>query len=119
MCFSRFSELSVQCLKRFVYLLPLLVMVGCAGVKNYPVGKSFVYDNAVNLTVPNVNKERKKLLEELVRANTELKDFSYTVSHDLKAPLRGISSIVRWLSEDYCDSLDGKGQEYLNKLLIR
>ncbi|MCP3921725.1 MAG: PAS domain S-box protein, partial [Desulfobacterales bacterium] len=66
-----------------------------------------------------VEEQRETLLGDLVRANSELKDFSYTVSHDLKAPLRGISSIAKWLSEDYSESLDKKGQEYLDKLLIR
>ncbi len=66
-----------------------------------------------------VEEQRETLLGDLVRANSELKDFSYTVSHDLKAPLRGISSIAQWLSEDYSDSLDKKGQEYLDKLLLR
>ncbi len=66
-----------------------------------------------------IEEQRKTLLEDLVCANTELKDFSYTVSHDLKAPLRGINSIVRWLSEDYSKSLDKKGNEYLDKLLLR
>ena len=66
-----------------------------------------------------VEEQRKILLDDLVRANSDLKDFSYTVSHDLKAPLRGISSIANWLSEDYSESLDKKGQEYLDKLLLR
>jgi len=64
-------------------------------------------------------KQQEILLNDLVHANSELKDFSYTVSHDLKAPLRGISSIAQWLSEDYSESLDKKGQEYLDKLLLR
>ncbi len=66
-----------------------------------------------------VEEQRKKLLEDLVHTNTELQDFAYVVSHDLKAPLRGISSIVQWLSEDYADSLDEKGMEYINKALLR
>ncbi|MCP4694767.1 MAG: response regulator, partial [Desulfobacterales bacterium] len=49
----------------------------------------------------------------------ELQDFAYVVSHDLKAPLRGISSLTQWLSDDYEDVLDEAGREYLDKLLIR
>ncbi len=66
-----------------------------------------------------IEEQRKTLLRDLVCVNTELRDFSYAVSHDLKAPLRGISSIVRMLSEDYSESLDKKGREYLDKLLLR
>ena len=36
---------------------------------------------------------------ELARANTELKGFAYIVSHNLKAPLRAISSLVNWLND--------------------
>ncbi len=59
------------------------------------------------------------LKNKLVRANTELKDFTYLASHELQAPLRGISSITSWLSEDYSELFDQKGREYLEKLLIR
>ncbi|HEY9650370.1 MAG TPA: hypothetical protein V6C95_06885, partial [Coleofasciculaceae cyanobacterium] len=38
-----------------------------------------------------------QLLEEVESANQELNDFAYVVSHDLKAPLRGISTIADWL----------------------
>ena len=39
-------------------------------------------------------------LEELQRANQELDQFAYVVSHDLKAPLRGISTLVNFIQED-------------------
>ena len=57
-----------------------------------------------------------KLLLELQIANQELKDFAYIVSHDLKAPLRGIISLADWLVTDYCDRLDDEGQEMLELL---
>ncbi len=61
----------------------------------------------------------KILVKDLERINTELEDFAYIVSHDLKAPLRGISSLTRWLVEDYSGKLDEKGHQYLDKLLAR
>lgn len=46
----------------------------------------------------------------------ELKDFAHVVSHDLKAPLRGITTVSNWLQDDYAKELAGEGREYLNTL---
>ncbi|MBW4519387.1 MAG: response regulator [Scytolyngbya sp. HA4215-MV1] len=54
-----------------------------------------------------------QLMAELATANQELKDFAYIVSHDLKAPLRGIASLAVWLLKDYGDRLDENGKEML------
>jgi PAS domain S-box-containing protein len=51
--------------------------------------------------------------EALVRSNRELDDFAYIASHDLKAPLRGISNYATFLIEDYADKLDQGGKEKL------
>jgi len=57
--------------------------------------------------------ERTKQLEV---ANQELEAFSYSVSHDLRAPLRGINGFSTALSEDYKEKLDKKGNEYLDRV---
>ncbi len=49
-------------------------------------------------------------------ANAELDAFSYSVSHDLRAPLRAIDGFSQILSEDYLDQLDEQGQQYLRKV---
>lgn len=60
-----------------------------------------------------------QLLEEVKSANQELNDFAYVVSHDLKAPLRGISSIADWLLTDYATQFDQEGKELISLMISR
>ena len=63
--------------------------------------------------------ELERTNQEVKNINQELKDFAYIVSHDLKAPLRGIKTIAEWISTDYADKLDDNGKEQMNLLASR
>lgn len=66
-----------------------------------------------------MEEEYKQLVEKLEKANRELKDFAYVVSHDLKAPLRGIKTLVEWFTTDYADKVDEDGERQLKLLTSR
>ena len=58
--------------------------------------------------------QRTAQIEEI---NQELKAFTYSISHDLKAPLRAIQGFALALQEDYGDCLEDLGQEYTSRLI--
>jgi signal transduction histidine kinase len=54
--------------------------------------------------------------EELEQSNRELLSFSYSISHDLRAPLRAINGFAHALAEDYGERLDAAGRDYIARL---
>ncbi len=61
--------------------------------------------------------ERKRAENALQIANMELEAFSYSVAHDLRAPVRGMSGFARVLLDDYGNKLDADGRDCLDEIL--
>ena len=87
-------------------------------------GEQVIQCNIRNITErKQTEREISKLNENLVRrtneaelVNQELEAFSYSVSHDLKAPLRSISGFSDVLLEDYSTNFDKQSKQYLQKI---
>ncbi|MGR3294446.1 MAG: PAS domain S-box protein [Candidatus Scalindua sp.] len=74
---------------------------------------------AIIRDITNQKKAKMQLIEkskEIEKINKELKDFVYTVSHDLKEPLFSINGYVTRLYETYQDTYDEKGKRFSNRI---
>ena len=71
---------------------------------------------AASDTARRVAEARAALTDELKRKNEELETFAYSVSHDLRSPLRGIDGFSKMLLEDYAQVLDATAQQHLNRV---
>lgn len=65
----------------------------------------------------NANQRSAEAAKKLYIANTELENFAYSVSHDLRAPLRSISGFAQILSERHSQNLDEQGQQYIEYIV--
>lgn len=67
-------------------------------------------------TVKQLNQNLQKRNAELAVINKELESFAYSVSHDLRAPLRSIDGFSQALLEDYFEQIDEAGKDYLQRI---
>ena len=63
------------------------------------------------------NRQAERMARQLAETNVELESFAYSVSHDLRAPLRAMQGFAEALLEDYGDRLDEVGQDYANRIV--
>jgi PAS domain S-box-containing protein len=63
--------------------------------------------------------ERDRLFSDLTRSNADLDQFAHVVSHDLKAPLRGIANLCQWIEEDLVGPLPENVRKHLHAMQER
>ncbi|MDN3593677.1 ATP-binding protein [Zunongwangia endophytica] len=74
-------------------------------------------ESIIHILVKKQKDEIYSLNDRLVDANKELEAFSYSVSHDLRAPLRGIDGYARILKDHYMDRLDDYSKKAVNTIV--
>lgn len=91
------------------------------GWATWAVGVDVTDRRQAEAEIRTLNAELERRVQErtaqLEASNRELNQFAYIVSHDLKAPLRGIAQLTTWLTHDY--SFDEPGQEMAQLLISR
>ncbi|MCK6420882.1 MAG: ATP-binding protein [Aquabacterium sp.] len=90
-----------------------------AGLLNQTIAEVNRTKQTLRQSFDHLSEEQRLILRqkaELEAANEALRSFSYAVSHDLRAPLRGLQGLAETLSRDYASRLDERGRDYLQRL---
>ena len=95
--------------------LPAFVLASGVGLSLLLFGISWMLVRS-RLLAEDASKDLEDATRELEGANRELEAFSYSVSHDLRAPLRTIDGFSQILQEDYEAVLDEEGLDYLGRV---
>jgi len=99
-----------------VRVLQQLAQLGAVAIENMQLTGRMA---AIAMDNARLFQNAQKLIRALERSNAELDQFAYVASHDLKAPLRGISNLAQWLEEDIGENLTDSGREQLDLLKSR
>ena len=118
------ENLEAQFVRKDGRVIVGLMSASILEIKGEKVFLSVTRDITERKRIENELKEYREHLEDLVAnrtaaleaMNKELETFTYSVSHDLKAPLRGIDGYSRLLEEDYADRLDEEGLLFLKNV---
>ena len=107
-----------ESIQRFLILIILLIL----GL-SYAIYRSYRIKKRSNRQLREQERKIHKLNQDLLEraaaletANKELEAFSYSVSHDLRAPLRSIDGFSQAIIEDYGDAIDERGKDYLRRV---
>lgn len=94
-------------------LMAVLILLGCIA---WLVADHGERRREAEMQVRDLNQRLARDNATLQGLNRELESFSYSVSHDLRAPLRSIDGFSKALLEDYGEQLDAPGRDYLNRV---
>lgn len=100
-------------------ILRMVNMANSIAAGNYQVTMKNPGRDELGELAKSLNHMAKVLSEniELLKAkNEELDQFAHIVSHDLKAPLRGIGNVISWIEEDHSHEIPDKVRDYLNMI---
>lgn len=114
-------RIEVPALRRDGVEFPVELSIATIPIAGLPTFSAFVRDITERKAAEEQIRQMTQDLEQRVRertaeleaANSDLESFTYSVSHDLRAPLRALDGYARMLNEDYASRLDDEGRRYL------
>ena len=83
----------------------------------FGIGKDITEEKKKGFEIDQLNRDLDKQVSQLKMVNQELKSFSYSVSHDLRAPLRAIDGFSRIILEDYGDNFKPEVHRLFNLII--
>ncbi|MES2286255.1 MAG: PAS domain S-box protein [Bacteroidota bacterium] len=99
---------------------PIELKISFSKINNKPLFIGFVRDITERKKgeekIYRLNKELEQKVQELEISNKEMESFSYSVSHDLRAPVRAISGFAKMLEKKYVPKFDEEGKDLLNTI---
>jgi signal transduction histidine kinase len=111
-----FSVVSFLAYRISIRILTMVNMADSIAAGNYTVHTEEEGKDELSRLAQSLNHMARVLsknFNELKQKNRELDQFAHIVSHDLKAPLRGIDNVISWIEEDHYSELTPKIAEYL------
>jgi signal transduction histidine kinase len=110
--FEKSDQRWLRTLAALAVTILLLLIGGLALVRHY-----FIERRATELQLAEFAEQNRRRSAELQAANQELEAFSYSVSHDLRAPLRHVAGFADMLQRHVASQIDSKGQRYIQTII--